>query len=55
MRRLVLGILLALATGCVSPAQQEAARQAWDAHDRERARECRGASLNGSCLGGGGP
>ncbi|HVQ74436.1 MAG TPA: hypothetical protein VMT79_02750 [Candidatus Binatia bacterium] len=55
LSRLALWMLLALATGCVSPGQQEAARQAWDAHDIERGRECPGASLYGSCLGGGGP
>jgi hypothetical protein len=41
--------------GCVSAAQQEAARKAWEAHDVERARECGGAAMHGSCIGGGGP
>jgi hypothetical protein len=55
MRWLTLGVLLATLTGCVSAAQREATREAWEAHDVDRARECRGAAMHGSCIGGGGP
>jgi hypothetical protein len=54
-RTLAVGALFALLMGCVSPAQRETARQEWEAHDLERARECRGAAMHGSCIGGGGP
>jgi hypothetical protein len=52
------GILLVGALqGCsVSPAQQDAIRQAWEERDAERARECRGAGrgfVAGACTGGG--
>jgi hypothetical protein len=54
--RLTLAALLALLMGCASATQQDAARRAWDARDADRARECRGAYLSGSCIGvGGGP
>ena len=45
--------------GCaVSPAQQEAIRQAWEEKDAQRAEECRRAGrgfVAGGCGGGGGP
>jgi len=52
------GILLAGALqGCsMSPAQQDAIRQAWEERDAERARECHRAGrgfLAGGCAGGG--
>lgn len=54
------GIFLggALAGCSVSPAQQEAIRQAWEERDAERAKECRRAGrgfVAGGCTGGGGP
>jgi hypothetical protein len=55
MTRLILGLLVALLMGCASAAQRDAAREAWDAHDATRARECRGAAITGTCIGGGGP
>jgi hypothetical protein len=56
MRRVILGMLTASLLGCASTADREATRKAWDAHDVERARECRsGAAITGTCIGGGGP
>ena len=54
-----LGLLLAIALpGCAtSPAEQEAARQAWAARDAERERECQRALgwwKAGACVFGGG-
>ncbi len=54
------GILLVGALqGCsMSPAQQEAIRQAWEERDAERGRECHRAGrgfVAGGCGGGGGP
>ncbi len=54
------GILLVGALqGCaISPAQQDAIRQAWEDRDAERARECHRAGrgfVAGGCAGGGGP
>src|SRR5262245_6096523 len=55
-RRLALVLACAIALGCAATTEQrDAARKAWESHDQQRARECRGASLNGSCIGGGGP
>ena len=56
---LTAGLLLVGALqGCsVSPAQQEAIRQAWQEKDAERAAECRRAGrgfVAGGCTGGGG-
>jgi uncharacterized protein YceK len=54
--RLALAVLLALLVGCASLAQQDAARQGWEARDAGRARACRGAYMSGSCISvGGGP
>jgi hypothetical protein len=56
MRWLMLGVMFASLMGCASsPAQQEAAREAWKAHDLERARGCGGRAIDGVCLHGGGP
>lgn len=57
---LAAGLLLVGALqGCsVSPAQQDAIRQAWQEKDAERAAECRRAGrgfVAGGCTGGGGP
>ena len=57
---ILIGILLVAALpGCsVSPAEQEAIRQAWEERDAERAQECRRAGrgfVAGGCTGGGGP
>lgn len=52
---LVAGILPACS---ISPARQEAIRQAWEERDAERARECQRAGrafVAGGCAGGGGP
>jgi hypothetical protein len=54
MNRLILALLAALLMGCAA-GQRDAAREAWDAHDVQRARECRGAAITGTCIGGGGP
>jgi hypothetical protein len=52
-------ILVGALQGCsVSPAEQEAIRQAWQEKDAERAAECRRAGrgfVAGGCTGGGGP
>ena len=52
---LLIGVVLA---GCAtSPAEQEAARQAWAARDAERERECQRALgwwKAGACIFGGG-
>jgi hypothetical protein len=52
---ILVGLLLAgIVQSCsISPAQQEAIRQAWEERDAERARECQRAGR--SCGGGGGP
>jgi hypothetical protein len=57
---ILVGLLLAgILQGCsISPAQQEAIRQAWEERDAERARECQRAGrgfVAGVCAGGGGP
>lgn len=57
---MLVGLLLAgILQGCsISPAQQQAIRQAWEEKDAERARECQRAGrgfVAGSCTGGGGP
>jgi hypothetical protein len=57
---ILVGLLLAgiLQSCSVSPAQQEAIRQAWEERDAERARECYRAGrgfVAGGCTGGGGP
>ena len=54
------GILVAgaLQGSSLTPAQQEAIRQAWEERDAERERECRRAGrgfVAGGCAGGGGP
>jgi hypothetical protein len=52
-------LLVGALSGCsVSPAQQDAIRQAWEERDAERAKECRRAGrgfVAGGCTGGGGP
>ncbi|HVQ74903.1 MAG TPA: hypothetical protein VMT79_05115 [Candidatus Binatia bacterium] len=51
MRHLALGIVVALLLGC-APGSREAAQQAWEARDLERARECMdsgGQWVVGSC------
>jgi hypothetical protein len=63
MRRTVVALLGLLVIGSlpacsVSPARVEQIRQAWDARDTERARECERAGrrfVAGTCAGGGGP
>ena len=51
--------LIGALQGCsVSPAQEEAIRQAWEEKDAQRAAECRRAGrgfVAGGCGGGGGP
>jgi outer membrane biogenesis lipoprotein LolB len=54
VRAVTLGVLLAMLTGCMSAAEPEAARKAWEEHDRELARNCRGAVMEGSCISIGG-
>jgi hypothetical protein len=57
MRRVALGILVGLFLGC-APGAREAAQQAWEARDLERAREClqRGGQwIVGTCTYGRGP
>ena len=56
----LIGVLSVCALqGCsISPARQEAIRQAWEERDAERALECRRQGrgyVNGGCTGGGGP
>jgi hypothetical protein len=51
MRHLALGIVVALLLGC-APGSREAAQEAWEARDLERARECMesgGQWVVGSC------
>jgi hypothetical protein len=56
VRAVTLGVLLAMLTGCMSAAEREATRKAWEESDRELARQCRGAVMQGSCVSiGGGP
>jgi len=56
-RTLLIGALAGAAVvGCMTPAQQEATREAWAARDAERARECqqaRGRFVAGGCVFGG--
>jgi hypothetical protein len=56
---LMLAALSGICIGCAtSPADIEAAREAWAARDRDRAAECtrqRGRYFDGSCISGGGP
>jgi hypothetical protein len=52
-RPLLFGALLALLSGCVSVAQQEAARAAWEANDQLAAARCPGRSIDGACISGG--
>jgi hypothetical protein len=55
-RGVTLGVLLAMLTGCMSAAEREAARKAWEESDGALARQCRGAVMQGSCISiGGGP
>ena len=35
-----MAVLVAVLTGCQTPAEREAAMKAWEARDLERAREC---------------
>ena len=57
---ILVGLLLfGILPGCsISPARQEAIRQAWEERDAERARECYRvgrAFAGGGCSAGGGP
>jgi hypothetical protein len=54
-RAALLGLAsLVLLAGCATSGQSSAAA-AWAEHDREWAARCPGRSLDGVCLGGGGP
>jgi hypothetical protein len=53
VRVLMFGALLTVLFGCMSAAEQEAARAAWEGHDRWGAARCGGRSIDGVCVGGG--